>query len=177
MSGRDNVSDAVSDAAEEHQQRLTRYAVRVLGNRATAAEVVQESFARLQQECTSSGEPQNTRAWLYRVVRNLSIDHLRRTARFTSPDDPDWMARLVDAKRSGSDGDPSVLAQKKEEHAMVLESLEELPPRQREAVRLKFQEGLTYAEIGQVTDQSVTTVGWLLHEALTTLRKKLATVQ
>ena len=172
MSGHDTVSDAI----EEHQQRLTRYATRLLGDRALAAEMVQESFARLQEEATSNGSPPNTKAWLYRVVRNLSIDHLRRAARFSTPDDPNWMARVV-SKHTDSGGDPSILAEKKEEQTMVLESVDRLPPRQREAVRLKFQEGLTYAEIGQVTDQPITTVGWLLHEAITTLRKQLATVQ
>ena len=171
MSGRDTVSNAI----EEHQQRLIRYATRILGDRALAAEMVQESFTRLQEE-TTNGSPPNTKAWLYRVVRNLSIDHLRRAARFSTPDDPNWMARVV-SKQTDSGGDPSVLAEKKEEQTMVLESVDRLPPRQREAVRLKFQEGLTYAEIGQVTDQPITTVGWLLHEAIATLRKQLATVQ
>jgi RNA polymerase sigma-70 factor (ECF subfamily) len=170
MSGHDTLNHAV----EEHQQRLIRYATRILGDRASATEMVQESFARLQEEVATSGTPPNTRAWLYRVVRNLSIDHLRRAARFSTPDDPDWMTRVA-SKRS--DGDPSILAEQKEEQTMVLESLDRLPPRQREAVRLKFQEGLTYAEIGQITDQTITTVGWLLHEALATLRKQLVPVQ
>lgn len=169
--------DAMHDAVGKHQQRLLRYAARQLRGRGSAAEVVQESFMRLHKEFHANGVPPNLRAWLYRVVRNLSISHLRGTARFDTPDDPDWLVRLVSKEPDSGGGDPSILAEKKEEQTMVLETLDQLPPRQREVVRLKFQEGLTYAEIGQVTDQTVTTVGWLLHEAIATLRKKLAPVR
>ena len=44
---------------------------------------------------------------------------------------------------------------------------------QREVVRLKFQAGLSYAEISRVTGHSVSNVGFLLHTALKTLRRQM----
>jgi RNA polymerase sigma-70 factor (ECF subfamily) len=44
---------------------------------------------------------------------------------------------------------------------------------QQEAVRLKFQHGLSYKEIASVLDLTVTNVGFILHTALKTLRARL----
>jgi len=49
-----------------------------------------------------------------------------------------------------------------------------LPPREREVVRLKFQQGLKYGEIAAVTGLSVSHVGVLIHEAMARLRKRKA---
>jgi len=48
-----------------------------------------------------------------------------------------------------------------------------LPLNQREVVRLKFQNGLSYQEISRVTSLTVTNVGFLLHTALKTIRHQL----
>ncbi len=49
-----------------------------------------------------------------------------------------------------------------------------LPANQQECIRLKFQHGLSYKQISQVTDLSVTNVGFLIHTGLKTLRKQLS---
>ncbi len=48
-----------------------------------------------------------------------------------------------------------------------------LPETQREVVLLKFQNGLSYKEIARVTQHSVSNVGYLLHTAIKTLRKRV----
>lgn len=55
----------------------------------------------------------------------------------------------------------------------VLRLLETLPENQQEVVRLKFQNGLSYREISEITGLSVSNVGYLLHAAIQTLRRKL----
>ena len=62
----------------------------------------------------------------------------------------------------------------RELHQAALELLAELPEHQQEVVRLKFQSGLSYREIGDVTGLSVSNVGYLLHVALKTIRQRLA---
>ncbi len=52
--------------------------------------------------------------------------------------------------------------------------MESLPPKQQEVLRLKFQQGLTYREISQVTQESIGNVGWLLHKGLKSLKERLA---
>ena len=81
-------------------------------------------------------------------------------------ENPQWLA--ADSRSA----DPALLAQQNEEYAMLMTEMNALPPRQREAVRLKFQEGLSYAEIAEITGETKSNVGWLLHSAIKSLREK-----
>ena len=58
-------------------------------------------------------------------------------------------------------------------YTRIDELLADLPLNQREVVRLKFQNQLSYQEIAAVTSLSVGNVGFLLHTALKTLRSRL----
>ena len=68
---------------------------------------------------------------------------------------------------------PGEQAAANETHARLLSLLETLPSEQREACRLKFQDGLTYREISQVMGVSLGTVSNLLTAALAKLREQL----
>ena len=59
---------------ESEESGLLRYAIGLVGRRTVAEEIVQETFLRLHQ-CWH--EVENPRAWLYRSVRNLALNHLR----------------------------------------------------------------------------------------------------
>ena len=56
----------------------------------------------------------------------------------------------------------------------VLSLLGRLPAKQQEVLRLKFQHGLSYKEIGRVMDENVGNVGWLIHTGIRNLRGRLA---
>jgi len=51
--------------------------------------------------------------------------------------------------------------------------LDSLPLNQQEVVRLKFQNDLSYQEISRITKLSVSNVGFLIHTAIKTIRRKL----
>ncbi len=68
---------------------------------------------------------------------------------------------------------PDAAAEDQDSHARILRFMEALPENQREVVRLKFQNDLSYKEIAEVTELSVSNVGFLLHTALKTLRSRL----
>lgn len=154
----------VAEAVARHETQLTRYSTRLLKDPDLACDVVQETFGRLR---STEPPPRCLRAWLYRVARNFSLDLLRKRAHSEPLENPDWLA--AETRNS----DPASLAQQNEENAMLLEEMNALPTRQREVIRLKFQEGLTYAEIADVTGETKANVGWLLHSALKSLREKL----
>ncbi len=149
----------------EFGAQIEGYSARLLGDPDRARDVTQEAFVRLWQG--KRQDEQNTRAWLYRVARNLCIDCLRREARYTRMED----SALLYARE---EEDPARQAGDREERQIMLQQLEQLPPKQQEALRLKFQENLTYAQIAEVTGDTVATVGWHLHEALKSLRGQLA---
>jgi RNA polymerase sigma factor (sigma-70 family) len=47
-----------------------------------------------------------------------------------------------------------------------------LPPRQQEVLQLKFQNDLSYQQISEITELSVSNVGVMIHNALKTLRQR-----
>jgi RNA polymerase sigma-70 factor (ECF subfamily) len=55
----------------------------------------------------------------------------------------------------------------------VAEKIESLPDNQREVIRLKFQQGLSYKEISAVTGLSVSNVGFLIHTGIKRVRENL----
>ena len=71
------------------------------------------------------------------------------------------------------DPTPPDAAERRESAARVLDLLEGLPANQREAIRLKFQNGFSYREISRISGQSVSNVGYLIHMGLKTLRGQL----
>ena len=56
----------------------------------------------------------------------------------------------------------------------VLGALNQLTPNQQEVIRLKFQAGLSYREIGQITGLSTSNVGFQIHTGIKKLRQKIA---
>ena len=86
------------------------------------------------------------------------------------------MTSLSDIGEAGcpaAEPSPPVAAADRETGGTVLRLLAGLPPNQQEVVRLRFQSGLSYKEIAEVTRLSVTNVGFLIHTAIKTLREKL----
>ena len=81
--------------------------------------------------------------------------------------------QALDEEGPGEGDDPSARAERKDDESTLLAALRALPLRQQEVVRLKFQDGMSYREIGAVTSNSVSNVGFLLHTALKTLRARL----
>jgi RNA polymerase sigma-70 factor (ECF subfamily) len=153
----------IGDALARHEAPLVRYAYRLLGNHDTARDVVQDCFLRLcRQDPKMLGA--HLRQWLFTVCRNRAMDHLRKDGR---------MDALGETEVAAQTSEPSRHVEELEEHGRVLDSIGRLPDRQREVLHLKFREGMSYKQIGEICDLSVSNVGWLLHSAIKTLRDQL----
>ena len=70
--------------------------------------------------------------------------------------------------------DPSRAAERADEHSNVIKFLDRLPENQREVIRLKFEGDMSYKEISQVTQLSVSNVGFLIHAGIKRLRGLLS---
>ena len=104
-------------------------------------------------------------AWLFTVTRNRALDHLRKHRRIIP-------MPLPDDRPSGEPG-PAATLERREAATSLFRLLDALSPNQREVIRLKFQNDLSYREIADVTQLSVTNVGFLLHTGLKKLRALL----
>lgn len=84
------------------------------------------------------------------------------------------MVALQEGSAPSVEVSPQDGALAREREWRVRTALDALPERQQEVVVLKFQNGLSYREIAEVTGLSVSNVGFQLHVALKTLRERLA---
>ncbi|PXA03179.1 sigma-70 family RNA polymerase sigma factor [Coraliomargarita sinensis] len=162
-------SEWMRSLVDAHAADLTRYAASILGDTDSAKDVVQESFIRLWREPREEVED-HVRPWLFRVCRNCALDQRRKGGRMRPLNEVDT------ATRPAEEQGPETRVEQRDSHAQVLRLMQQLPENQREVVRLKFQNGLSYKEIASVTELSVTNVGFLLHTALKTLRAQVAAI-
>lgn len=150
---------------DAHAAELARYAASVLGGDDDAArDIVQEAFVKLWRDPPPVRG--NLRAWLFSVCRTRSLDHLRRRGREVAHDESREFV-VVDESPG-----PATRLETEDRHAAVLALVAGLSPRQREIVRLKFQNDLSYAEIAEITGLTATNVGFILHTALQSLRSR-----
>lgn len=140
----------------EMQSPLVRYTRKITGELESAREVVQDSFLKLWNQ-SEKKIWDAARPWLYRVSRNGALD-LKRRQRGMDPFD--------DEKLFLVEGSPEDQMQKKE----IFMQIGRLKAQHREVLLLKFQEGMSYQEIAEVTGHSSSHVGVLIHEAMKDLK-------
>ncbi len=145
----------LSGLFEEEEGPLLQFAVGLVRRRSVAEDLVQEAFLRLHPLWA---EVDNPRAWLYRCIRNLALNHLRDHRRETE---------LEDEGAHPEDGALPVEAMGQQEAVgMVRMFLAELPEEDRDLIRFKYHDDLKYHEISRRTGMNTGTVGYKLHHLL-----------
>ena len=162
--------DWVRRALDRYERALVSYAAHLAGDVERARDVVQETFVRLCGANQKDVEPRLAQ-WLFTVTRNLAIDCRRkeRRMRLVNELEPERVRTTNEAA-----ADPALAAERVDSVSLVLRTLADLPPVQQDVIRLKFQHGLSYREIGEVLNLTATNVGFLIHTGIKTLRNRLA---
>ncbi len=148
---------------EKHQGPLVRYAARLTGDLDAARDAVQETFMQLCQMDPSKLDSQPI-PWLYTVCRNRALDGRRKEARMNP------LGEAIDQMADARMPSPLHLLERRSTTSTVLKALDSLPAKQQEVIRLKFQDGLSYREISQVTGLSMSNVGFLIHVGIKGIR-------
>jgi RNA polymerase sigma-70 factor (ECF subfamily) len=163
-------ADSVRGYVRRFEASLMLYALRLLKDPEEAQDVVQETFLRLcaQEPARLEGR---ISVWLFSVCRNICMDIRRKKIRAA--------AAGKDLSILGAPGnpEPDLLAEQDENFSQALAVIEKLSQNQQEVLRLKFQHGLSYREIAEVTGLTVTNVGFLIHAGLKKIREQLAQPQ
>jgi RNA polymerase sigma-70 factor (ECF subfamily) len=145
---------------------LYRVALSVLRHPAEAEDVVQDVFVRVLQQKRHLADIVEIRPWLVRIAWNLALDRTRR-ARPQQMDEV-FAAGLVSANLPAD----QALAESGRMHS-VLDAMDRLPKRERQALLLSAMDELSTAEIGAVLGKSESSVRSLLFRARTHLRERL----
>lgn len=145
-----------------------RYAVSLVRQEDEAEEIVQEAYARLftLEDWASIANPH---AYTMRIVRNLAIERFRRAdvVRF------DQGAMLHTLEVPDQKPTPDRVAMDRSELEHVVRTMQDMPPRMRQALVLRRIEGLPPGQVAERMDISVSTVETHLAKALRLLMQKM----
>lgn len=154
---------------EMHGARLRYYVRRLVRDADAVEDVVQDTWLAVVRRIASLDDPGAFRAWMYRIARNLVTTRLRRRRALLSLDDPDH----ADDAPVAPDPTDDALEVDAFDASDIQRAMERLPLPQREALALRYVDGLTYDEIASVVDRNVGTVRSRLHYAKSNLHAEL----
>jgi RNA polymerase sigma-70 factor (ECF subfamily) len=146
---------------QDHRERLFHYLLRMTGDYDLSRDIMQESFTR----CLARyGDRIDNIALLYKVARNLVIDHKRKSDRNESLKEQNTV-------------DPIALDQQflvREEYRKVLLALKDLSFEDRELLSLVAGKSLSYRKIASILAISENSVKVRVHRARKRLRSAIA---
>jgi RNA polymerase sigma-70 factor (ECF subfamily) len=169
---------ALSDLYGRWAGPLRRYLERMVRDRATAEELVQETFIRVHGAKERYSPEARFSTWLFRIGRNLALNELDRAHRrmpHLSTDQTEHRAGRTPAPSlvASGPGAESILDSRRSASKLEAESAE-LPERQRSALWLAAIEGYSYEEIADILGTSISSVKSLVHRARTHLVDAMA---
>ena len=153
-----------------HRTALIDYAAQILGCRARAEDVVQDAFLRYsaREDDVPPDKIMDTRkpivrpvSYLYRIVRNLALDGMRRSAASGCNTDNTALERL-----SAPTATPEQTALDRDRLRVLADALMELPERTRIAFDMHRIEGLSLQEVAEHLGVSVVRAHQLVKDAL-----------
>jgi RNA polymerase sigma-70 factor (ECF subfamily) len=147
---------------ETEESPLLRFAYGLVGQREAAEDLVQDAFLKLHAHWDDVSNP---RAWLFKTIRNLALNHIRDHKRETPFEEPDGFQSAAE--------DPDHSLGRLEAIGTLQLLVSELDATDRQLITLKYHENLRYDQISQRTGLSVGNVGYKLHHALKNLADSL----
>ncbi|WP_227940203.1 RNA polymerase sigma factor SigW [Alkalihalobacillus deserti] len=166
---------AFSEIVELYKDKVFQVAYRMVGNLHEAQDVAQEAFLRAFTNLDRFDIDRKFSTWIFRIATNVAIDRLRKKK-------PDY---YLQEKVKGLDGltyesqlasdeeslDDQVVSLERQE--WVQTEINQLPPKYRTAIILKYIEDLSISEISDILDIPPSTVKTRIHRGREALRKRM----
>jgi RNA polymerase sigma-70 factor, ECF subfamily len=160
--------DLLDRLIEQYQHRLLRYLIYLTSNRELAEDMFQETWIRVLERGHQYDPKYEFSTWLLSIARHLTVDYLRKKK-------PASLDGLLDEEEGISldppDLQPSAfeMVAQHEQAERISAALVGIPAEYREAIVLRFQEGLALEEISAVTGAPLGTVKSRLYRGLNAL--------
>lgn len=162
----DGDTDQFGVLVDRYGDEFARYAKYIIGSADEAADVIQDSLVRAFRSLRRCQDRANFKGWLFRIVSNQCKTHLSRRRRRP-------LESLDEAADVPSFDDPGLDAEQADVRREVHRALQELPRDQREALVLKYVEGLSLPEMAEMLSASVPALKMRLLRARRELLAKL----
>ena len=164
----DGDTESFGVLVDRYQHEFAAFAKYMTGSAEEAADIVQESLVRAFKALRRCQDRANFKGWLFRIVSNQAKTHLkRRKRRSTEP-----LSEEIEAPQDlGSESEAADLRRR------VHQALQQLPTDQREALVLKYVEGLSLPEMCRLLRASASALKMRLLRGRSALREKFEGVE
>jgi RNA polymerase sigma-70 factor (ECF subfamily) len=171
---------AFEDLVRHYDQAVLRLAFHLTGSESDAQDIYQEAFLKAYRNVGSFRFECSFYTWIYRIVTNLCLDHLRKkqvrkedanVATDSSGEEYDLLAQVPD-KRAGANPERDLM--RRELGGRINRALERLTPRERMVFELKHYHGMKLRTVGEILNTTEETAKNTLFRATQKLRGSLA---
>ncbi len=140
-----------------YESRLLAFCRHLLGSREDAEDVLQEVMTAAFNAIVADERPINVRPWLYRIARNRSLNHLRRTQAIA--------VDTMDFQLSEHGATTADKVHEREAFRLLVGDIHELPETQKTALVLREMDAMSYEQIAEAMETTVSSVKSLLVRA------------
>ena len=160
---------AFAELVQRHTERFYRLAFRYLQNKQAAEDVVQDAFLKLWEDPKKWQADKNSKftTWFYRVVVNLCLDWQKRKRPLALNEE----MPLIDNRESA---DQAMIH--RQEQRVLEKEIAALPERQRTALNLCFDEGLSNQDAADAMGVNLKALQSLIMRAKTTLKERMKNI-
>lgn len=145
--------DAYRQLVQRYQRKVYGVAFGMLHSAEDAMDVTQEAFIRVHRYIDDFMGSSSFFTWLYRIVVNLCIDHIRREGKAQTVDYDDTISHTSQEAEQlrpwSMDGNPAHALDRKEMREMIEKALESLSAPHRAVILMREVEGLSYTEMAE----------------------------
>jgi RNA polymerase sigma-70 factor (ECF subfamily) len=165
---------AFEELVARHERRAHAIALGLVRDPEDALEIVQEAFLRVHRGLDAFNGAASFFTWLYRIVKNLSIDLMRRPAWQRELPEPDLDDPEHQLGGPVLGADPSDLLHRGELGERLAAAFDALPSYHRDVIVMREVAGMSYEEIAQAVGVSKGTIMSRLFHARKKLQRSLA---
>lgn len=159
---------------DRHSAVVLGLLVKVVGDRALAEDVLQETFWRVWKSAADFDAGRGTfTSWLFRIARNLAIDAHRRTNSRPQAIQPTEDADSVLEQLADPEADVAEQAQFNLQSRQVRNAIASLPRQQRQVIEMAYFYGMTRQEIAEATGEALGTIHTRARLGLQKVREEL----
>jgi RNA polymerase sigma-70 factor, ECF subfamily len=174
---------AFEELVRQYDRAVLRLAVHLTGSQEDGQDIYQEAFLRAYVNIGSFRFECSFYTWIYRIVTNLCLDHLRKrssryrdlTTTISSDGEEEQIVDRIPDQRAGASPERSMAS--RELRVCIVRAMERLSPRERVVFELKHYHGLRLRTVAGILNTSEGTIKNTLFRATHKLRNQLAAVR
>jgi RNA polymerase sigma-70 factor, ECF subfamily len=174
---------AFEELVRQYDRAVLRLAVHLTGSQEDGQDIYQEAFLRAYINLGRFRFECSFYTWIYRIVTNLCLDHLRKkssrardlTTTISADGEEEQVLDRLPDQRAGTSPERSLIS--RELRKCILRAMERLSPRERVVFELKHYHGLRLRTVAGILNTSEGTIKNTLFRATHKLRDQLAEVR